>query len=221
MSIFIKQVQKVILENDIQDYFEDNFIDDLVVYVEFLDNIPSRDIDKIATDFVDLVLDYYTSQTQYKNPLPSDVRKLYKREYKENLYLTHYFKGFKIEVPEKVTKLKKSYSPSRAIQEDIKIAEKFRDLLLQISMSSKQENGSRIWFMAGNRLKDVPKVFEFTEKLIDDLENKKFETVLKSTYYDDFIKPSKTEIRNFIKQVVKTYKINTTDLSINQLIENI
>lgn len=256
MGIFIEELEKVIYENELQEHFDNDFLEDITVYISFLDDIPSEKINEVAIDFLQHILKYKERKKQTKDKL-SKIKRLYKRKYKKE-YIDYNYKpsddGLRMineikemahnlirqflpkfaeredlakrqemaEQEQKVSKLSKDFIPSKnGVKVDIKIAKKFRDMLLINAESIELSNRKRVWLVTTKGQKELQALFKLTEKLIDDLEKEKFEMVSKYKYYERYTPPSKKEIRSFIKTLKTTYNLNITPLDIDELLKQI
>jgi hypothetical protein len=186
----------------VRDLFDDRSIAALETNTEFLDCIPKDKYD-------DIVYELLTLLREYKNNLLTfNMEKFSRYAKKEHLPLS--IKEFK-----ELMKNEKYKSPITKIKAEIKALKQARETLLSIFPS-------RINKTRSISIKRCPTEFKATLMFLDnaiiDLERQEFKIIHRNRYYGGDA-PEKTNLRNYINSLVKTYSIQSASMHTKQLID--
>ncbi|CAA6821289.1 MAG: Unknown protein [uncultured Sulfurovum sp.] len=181
----------------LREHISDENIRVIENYIDFFRDIPKCDLKEVLEDFMVLVF-RYERDVSYQNHR-NMMNNLQKFEETKN--------AFDMFEP----KSSKKKRPITQLDQDVKVLKKCKDVLKKLLDVKVGKQGKEVILFATSKnsnpyREQLPSIYQGIKKIIDDLENEKFELFYRSKYYKDD-EPSKVEIKKFLKDTKEKYNL--------------
>lgn len=179
----------------LRDYISEENLYAVELNIGFFENVPKEDLSKVLEHFLELLFYYEIDLGHYNLDINRRVNKT-------KILL-------KIDKP--------PTRPSIQIERDINLLKAYQEMVHRLYGAENKKDGSYAFL---NIPDELYQNYLNNIKIIDDLEQKKFKLVSKLKYYE-MEAPSKTELRNYLKELRMKYNLKGVSLEEDQLIKKL
>ncbi|RLA80813.1 MAG: hypothetical protein DRG78_10290 [Epsilonproteobacteria bacterium] len=112
------------------------------------------------------------------------------------------------------TKINHKLKPSKKIEQAIKVIDEYQAIIKDLFFLIDDKGNFK-----DENTRQASDIYQFNNRLLDDLNNKEFEVVDRNIFYQQT--STKIEIKQFLKDLRETYKLDKVSLSEKQLIDTL